>query len=429
MPLTEALYDLGMRAGRTLLPRTPFLPDKLRRGIEGRRGLIDRLESWAEAERGDAPLVWFHAPSVGEGLQTEPVIDQVRGLRPDLRLFYTYFSPSAEPFARRLPVDYADYMPFDAAPDVAAALGVLKPAALVFGKADVWPILTRVARERGVRLALVSATLPPGSSRTGRLARPLLEPAYERLDAVGAVSADDAERLVRLGVGRDRVRVTGDARFDQVMSRARSIDRTSPPVAALAGHEGVTLVAGSSWPEGERQLIPAVASLRRRYGDLRLVIAPHEPTPSHLAELEWRLSDQGLSCVRLSELEAGGSAEAVVVVVDRVGGLAAIYAVADIAYVGGGFGKRGLHSVLEPAVLGVPVIYGPYHQNAREAGDLIERGGGVAVKEEEALERALEAWLAEAEARRAAGAAARAYVEENLGAGQRNAQLVLELLS
>ena len=434
MPVSEAIYELGMRTGRALLPRTPFLPEKLRRGIDGRRGLLGRIDAWAHGERGDAPLVWFHAPSVGEGLQTVPVIEALRSLRPDLTLFYTFFSPSAQGLARQLPVDYADYMPFDAAADVSAVIDVVRPQAIVFGKTDVWPNCARLAAERGVRLALVSATLSPSSSRRGWWARSFLSGAYRRLDAVGAISEDDAVRLSELGVPAKRIQVTGDARFDQVKARADGIDRSAPPLAVLAVHDGATLVAGSTWPEGEGHLVQALARLGQGHARLRSIIAPHEPTPVRLADLEARLAAEGLSSVRLSELEPTAGHPAVVVIVDRVGVLAEIYALADIAYVGGGFGPRGsgagggLHSVLEPAALGVPVLYGPRHANAREAAQLIERGGAREVAGAGDLEQALRDWLANREARQAAGAAAAAFIEENLGAGRRNAELVLGLL-
>ena len=430
MPVSEAIYELGMRTGRALLPRTPFLPEKLRQGIDGRRGLLGRIDAWAHGERGDAPLVWFHAPSVGEGLQTVPVIEALRSLRPDLTVFYTFFSPSAQGLARRLPVDYADYMPFDVAADVSAVIDVVRPQAIVFGKADVWPNCARLAAERGVRLALVSATLSPSSSRRGWWARSFLSGAYRRLDAVGAISEDDAVLLSELGVPAKRIQVTGDARFDQVKARADGIDRSAAPLAVLAAHDGATLVAGSTWPEGEGHLIQALARLGEGHARLRSIIAPHEPTPVHLEDLEARLAAEGLSSVRLSELERAAERPAVVVIVDRVGVLAEIYALADIAYVGGGFGLKrgGLHSVLEPAALGVPVLYGPRHANAREAAQLIERGGAREVAGAGDLEQALRDWLANREARQAAGAAAAAFIEENLGAGRRNAELVLGLL-
>lgn len=428
MTFAEMLYGVGIRAGLWLLPRTPFLSDKLRRGFEGRREALARMERWARAERREAPLIWFHAPSVGEGLQIRPVIEAIRRLRSDLQIFYTFFSPSAEDLAAQLPVDYADYLPFDVTSGVEDAIYVVRPAAIVFGKLDVWPNLTRVARRRGIALALVNGTVAPTSSRLRWPARAFLSAAYARLGAAGAISEEDAERLARLGVAREKIRVTGDAGFDQVWTRARRVDLSAPPVSLLAARDGLTLVAGSTWPEGERRLIPALAGLRARHPDLQAVLAPHEPTPDRLRRLEKQLAARRLPAVRLSQLEDGRAARNEVVVVDRVGVLADLYAIATVAYVGGGFGRRGLHSVKEPAALGVPVLFGPRHANAREAGKLIERGAARAVRDAAELERALHRWLDDEGARQAAGAAASGYVQKSLGAGRRNAELVLALL-
>lgn len=428
MKIGEALYDWGVAASRTVLPHVPFLPEKVRRSVGGRRGLLDRMEAWGARERSDEPLVWIHAPSVGEGLQTRPVIEALRELRPELQILYTFFSPSAEKLATKMPADYADYMPFDVVSDLMRVMNAVRPGVLVYGKLDVWPNLTRVARWRGVPQALVSATLATNSSRLRWPARRFLRSAYGRLDAVGAIATADAKRLTLLGVRADRIEVTGDARFDQVWARAQAIDRSQPPISLLSGHDGPTLVAGSTWPEGERHLVPAVSGLRARHPGLRLVIAPHEPTPDHLGGLEARLASHGLEHVRLSNMESGeGTAEGVVIV-DAVGVLGELYGLADIAYVGGGFGRRGLHSVLEPAALGAPVLFGPRHANAREAGELIERGGAKVAVDAGDLESALDRWAEDPAERASAGAAALNYVESNLGAGRRNAELILDLL-
>ncbi len=429
MELAEVLYDWGIDIGTRVLRLSPFLPEKVRRGIEGRRDLIARIETWARDRRGEAALAWFHAPSVGEGLQTRPVIEALRAFRPDLQLFYTFYSPSALKLAGRMPADFADYMPFDVVADLLKVMEAVRPDILVFGKLDVWPNATRVARWRDVPLALVNATVAPNSSRLRWPARRLLAGAYARLDAVGAISMEDAARLALLGVPADRIEITGDARFDQVWARARAVDRTKPPMAALGDHAGPTLVAGSTWPEGEQRLVPALAALRAGHPEVRVIIAPHEPTPDHLRNLEARLGHHRLGHVRLSALEQGAERRQEVVVVDRVGVLGELYALADVAYVGGGFGRRGLHSVLEPAALGSPVLFGPRHANAREAGELIARGGAVAVDDAGSLEEALGHWLSDAPAREAAGRAASDYVQSNLGAGRRNAELVLRLLA
>ncbi len=429
MKFSEVLYDWGTEAARRALPHAPFLPSKVKRSVEGRCGLVERVEAWATENRSDVPLIWFHAPSVGEGLQTQPVIEALRDLRPDTQIFYTYFSPSAEKLAARMPVDCADYLPFDVVEELESVMAALRPSAVVFGKLDVWPNLTRVARWGGVKLALVSGTLAPNSSRLKWPARSILRGAYERLDAVGAISMEDAARLAQLGVAADRIEITGDARFDQVWARAQAIDRSQPPVSLLSSYEGVTLVAGSSWPEGERHLVPAVAHLRSERDDFRAIIVPHEPTSDHLVRLEAHLEMDELTHVRLSAIEGGAEVDAAAIVVDRVGVLGELYALADIAYVGGGFGRRGLHSVLEPAVMGVPVMFGPRHANAREAQELIERGGAAEVEDWASVEAKLGRWLESEDARQTAGAAALGYVQENLGAGRRNAELVLRLLA
>lgn len=423
----ESLYEWSVRMARGLLPRLPLRSPKWRAGVAGRVGAVERITEWAGRARDARPLAWFHAPSVGEGLQLRPVIEAVRERKPDLRTLYTYFSPSAESIGERLPVDYADYLPYDVLPEVSAVLEAVRPAVIVFGKSEVWPTLSRLAQERGTRLALVSATVAPNSSRLHPLARRLLRQAYARLDAVGAISEEDAWRLVRLGVSEERIDVTGDARFDQAWNRARSVDRNAPPVS-LVKSRGPTLVAGSTWPEGEARLLQALDRLRLRHPSLRAIVAPHEPTPERVAELEHGLVLAGFAVVRLTRLEAGYGRPWQAVVVDRVGALADLYMAGDLAYVGGGYGRHGLHSVLEPAAAGIPIAFGPRHHNAREATELLERRAAVAAADEAALERALDLWLREPRARERAGRAASAYVEERLGAAAKNAELVLRLL-
>ena len=160
-------------------------------------------------------------------------------------------------------------------------MDALQPAALVYAKLDVWPTFSAVAHSRGVRLGLVSATLAEGSSRRSRLASALLRDAYASLDAVGAIDAADAARLVDLGVSREAITITGDTRYDQVWERARLVDRTSALLSRLAA-DRPTIVACSTWPSDERVLLPAFVATRSSSRATRLVIAPHEPTSAHL---------------------------------------------------------------------------------------------------------------------------------------------------
>ena len=409
---------------------------KLARTLAGRSGLRDRLAGWGASQRDRArPLVWFHAPSVGEGLQVRPVIEALRAERPGWQLAYSFFSPSALALSHSLPVDFADYLPWDRPRDVATALDALAPAALIFGKLDVWPELTLAAATRGVRLGLVSATVAESSSRLAWPARAWVAPAYAALDRIGAIAPEDATRLERLGARRQAITVTGDARYDSVAQRAERLDRTREPFASLAagaGAETFTIVAGSTWPADEGVVLPAFAALRAQGEPARLLLAPHEPTPRHLSRIERAARAAGLpEPVRLSHLRAGAAPiNPALIVVDQTGVLADLYALGQAAYVGGGYHRAGLHSVLEPAVFGVPVAFGPRWRMSRDAGTLIARGAAVALPAEgrRALQEVWMRWRRDAELRAQAGAAAAAVVREGRGAAARTAALVIELL-
>jgi 3-deoxy-D-manno-octulosonic-acid transferase len=393
---------------------------------------------------------------VGEGLQAKPVLESLRARQPAWQLAYTFFSPSAERLARTLPVDVTDFVPLDRPGEVKRALEALAPTALVFSKLDVWPELTLAAERRGVRLGLISATVSPGSSRLRWPVRQWAAPAYRALQRVGAISDDDGRRLGELGVRAEAIEVTGDTRYDSVAERAERFDRAREPFARLlaAGRKHFTIVAGSTWPSDEQVVIPAFADLLVQVPHARLILAPHEPHPDHLAGIATLADSVGLRRpVRLSQLEHAEAGERIIVV-DRVGILADLYAVGDVAFVGGGFHRAGLHSVLEPAVFGVPVVVGPHWHMSRDAALLIDCGAAMAVGSSgvaaavanvaigakggggggrEAARHALHAqwlvWHHDADARRKAGAAGRQLVAEERGAADRTTALVEQLIT
>ena len=421
--------QLGYRAlaqlARGAAVVAPPSESKLFRALRARRGIRARYRRWGATDRDrQRALLWMHAPSVGEGLQARPVLELARARRPELQLAYTHFSPSAAAFARSLDVDFHDYLPFDTPGDARVALDALAPTALVFSKLDVWPVITREARARGVRLGLISATLSRGSSRRSRTAGVVLRDAYAALETVGAIDESDADRLVQLGVRPQAITVTGDTRYDQVWLRAQRVDRESPLLQRLRAAR-LTLVAGSTWPADEAALLPAFDALRATGVDLRLIIAPHEPTQQHVANLvDWARGAKH----SLARVDDADPSVADVVVVDRVGVLGDLYSIADLAYVGGGFHSAGLHSVLEPASFGAPVLFGPRHDNSRDAALLEQRGGGVAAVNASDLARRLRGWATDATARREAGNYARALVRSGVGAAERSFALVERLL-
>jgi 3-deoxy-D-manno-octulosonic-acid transferase len=424
-PIVRALYAAAAQMASSASGVVPPGASKLALTFRARRGIRERYLAWSRAHRDRSrPLLWMHAPSVGEGLMARPILGLLRERHPALQLAYTFFSPSAEDFSRTLDVDFREYLPFDAVADARTALDALTPRALVFSKLDVWPELVHQARGRGVRLGLISASLPAESLRRSRFGTMLLRDAYGALDAVGAVDEDTAVRLLEIGVRSDVVVVTGDTRYDQVSQRAENVDRSTGLVARLVS-ERPTLVAGSTWPADERHLLDAFVRVQRRVPTARIVLAPHELTSQHIDSIVAWAAAKSLLLARVDQPDAG---DATVILVDRYGILGDLYAVADMAFVGGGFHDAGLHSVLEPAAFGAPVLFGPKHTRSRDALELLKHGGALAVRGGADIERAILAWIGDPELRRSSGQHALAVIERGRGAAARSLRLVEGLL-
>jgi 3-deoxy-D-manno-octulosonic-acid transferase len=428
MSATSIGYRAATLLGAALAPGLGLVNAKIHAGHRARVGAVARIRRWAEAARdGTRPLVWFHASSVGEGLQAESVLEELRRLRPDCQYLYTHFSPSAEPLAQRLPVDVADYLPYDLPAAARELLNALDPALLVFAKLDLWPELATRAAARGTRVAIVAGTVSQASGRLRWPAHSLLRPGYAVVAGAACISEEDGDRLARLGVPSSHIRTLGDPRFDSAARRVQAVSPDDPLLRFGAG--APTLVAGSTWRRDEAVLLDAFARLRIRRPDVRLILVPHEPNPDHLAALERAAGAHHLpEPVRLSTAESPGP----LLVVDQVGLLAVLYGAGSMAYVGGGFGNAGLHSVLEPAAWRLPVIFGPRCSNSREAGLLLRAGAAHALPETgavEALLRRWEEWISDPSSREAQGGRAGEVVDQGRGASRRSAQMLLELIS
>lgn len=363
-----------------------------------------------------APLLLVHAASAGELRQAEPVLRRFRTRHPEWRAAASYFSPSARHVAETLPLEAHGLAPWDGAEDVAALLDGLRPTAIVVAKHDLWLTFAHEAAARSIPVLLIAATVRPGSGRLRWPARPLLAPAYASLAAIGAVSPDDADRLTRVGADPGRITVVGDPRYDGVLERIAGLPR---PAAHSA-----TLVAGSTWPADDAVLLASFRRVRQERPDARLILIPHRPTPAGMIRITERAHALGLpGPVRLESADSRDP----LVVLDRLGPLAELYPLGVMAYVGGGFGRAGIHSCLEPAAWGVPVIVGPA---SLESADAIRLHAAKALHRLPARRAAavLEAWwlqwLADPEWRREAGRAARRTVEEHAGAADRTVLLM-----
>jgi 3-deoxy-D-manno-octulosonic-acid transferase len=406
-------YPLALAGARAA---SLFLP-KMREAIRGRAGFQDRWTGLRASFR-NAP-VWFHVASVGEFEQARPVISAIKRAHPEIPVMVTFSSPSGYQFAKRREpsegrvLDFYDYLPFDRARTMRHCLDWARPRCLVFVKFDLWPNLIWEARAQEIPVALIDATLSPSSQRLSRAGQWFYRELYRALNPILAISEEDAARFALCAPGHTAIAVCGDTRFDRVMERWNARARNVLPLP----HDGaLTLIAGSTWPPDEARLLPALTRLMRESFPLRAIIVPHEPRRLHVESLRRWATANGFSVRTTSEKDADLAAR--VVIVDTVGVLAEAYAHAHVAFVGGAF-STGVHSVIEPAMAGLPVVFGPRHDNSHEASQLVKFGAATSVSNEEETYAVLHRYLFDEAARHLAGTAAATYVSSQLGATEK----------
>lgn len=330
-----------------------FLPAKIQEMIKDRENLNLQLLP--------ARPLWIHASS-GEIEYAKSVIRKLKAEFPQTPILVTYFSPSAKKLIQKFPgIDLAMALPWDSMKAVKKFLDFYQPRLFLIARTDVWPEIAHEARLRKIPSLLFAATMTRESSRRGFFAGSLSRTALGSLDQIFAVSSDDQQVFHELGV--PNVEVAGDTRYDQVLYRLQNPNpvRTElrPPFSATKS--GKIFVAGSTWPQDEEVLLPALTSWIT-LGN-RVILAPHEISEARLSELEKKLAGLNFKFDRYSKAVTWNSD---LLLVDQVGCLQELYTWGDVAFVGGSF-KDKIHSVMEPLCVGLPVLVGPKHTNNREA--------------------------------------------------------------
>ncbi|MEA2626945.1 MAG: 3-deoxy-D-manno-octulosonic-acid transferase [Candidatus Binatota bacterium] len=345
-------------------------------------------------------VIWVHNASVGELAAATPLVERLAGSFPAHRLLLSATSLAGRSLASRLPAARAAVLlPLDFGPCVERALAVIRPEVFVFTETELWPNLLRALGERRVPAVLVSGRISPAAFRRYRRLRSFFRRVLSHVAFFGMQSDAEAERIVELGAPPDRVTVTGNLKHD------RPAEAPAIPIA----DGGPVWIAGSTRPNEEGICLDAFERVRLRVPALRLVLAPrHLDRVAEVAEL---IAARRLPAVRRSTLGAAGwtAADAPILVLDTLGELAGLYTAAAVAFVGGTLAPHGGHNLAEPARAGVPVLFGPHVENVVDAARVLERdGGGRRVADADALARAVEDVLVDADLRRRAGAAAAA---------------------
>ncbi len=350
------------------------------------------------------------------------MLRRLKQVHPEFQIVHTYSSPSVAEWPGELCADRSDYVPLDEPGVTANTLDALRPALMVYSRGDLWPELTVQAAARAVPIAVIAGEVRGDSRRLSWRSSSVIRRPLERVNWLGAVSEVDASRWKTMGVAEDSISISGDTRHDQVIERIACL----APLARLMDGRP-TLVAGSTDSRDTGVLLDALQELLRHTPSLRLLMAPHR--------LEPRIVQRTLTQARKLGVTSGEwqvddeAPRSSLVIITSYGLLADLYSLADVAYAGGGFRKKGLHNVLEPAAFGVPVIVGPEYRHYRDAEMLVSAGGATSLPRQsptQHLVKQLQNWIEDPSRRTAAGLAARGTLEE--GAAETTARALLALI-
>jgi 3-deoxy-D-manno-octulosonic-acid transferase len=387
------------------------------------QGLRERF-GWVPVSAG--PSIWLHAVSLGEMTAAAPLVRALRARYPGNPVVLTTATPTGRTRARSLFGDTVDvrYLPYDTPRAVARFFDRARPRLAVIMETELWPNLFKECERRGVPLVLASARLSAKSVSRYRRFGGLLRGIFSASSLIAAQTAQDAERFIAIGAQRARTHVVGNIKFDVELSP--EIQERGGELRASFGSTRPVWIAGSTHAGEEEEVLASHQELLTDRADALLLLVPRHP--DRFAAVAELLSRRQFRFMRRS----GGRMpdEAIqVVLVDTMGELAALYASADVAFVGGSLVPIGGHNLLEPAALGVPVLTGPSHYAGYEiAALLLERGAALQVADARELAAALKLLLVEAEERRRMGTIGRHIVESNRGSVLRLLELIGALL-
>jgi len=421
---------------------------KAKAWLDGRKGIFSRIRAEMEVVTRKGPVIWMHCSSLGEFEQGRPVIEGLRRQTPGARIVLTFFSPSGYVAKKDYAgADHIFYLPLDSPGNARQFIDLVKPTLVLWVKYDYWYYFLVELKKRNIPVLLISGVFradQPFFKWYGRLYRYMLE-SFTHL----FVQTEASRVLLQRRRLVERVSVSGDTRFDRVIEIAEE-GAPLPLIAAFCGGHPV-IVAGSTWEEDDEEMDHYANS----HPEIRFILAPHEISEDRLAGVE-RLFRH---CVRYSVWEAGAGGQVVklgvaggvsgagrpglagggtpglaggqavkpgvvrpgwpepnVLLIDNIGMLSRLYRYASIAYVGGGFGDDGVHNVLEAAVYGKPVVFGPVIEKYIEAVELTECGGGIVIDSALEAEKVFDRLLRDEEECKEAGAASREYVHSKKGA-------------
>lgn len=395
----------------------------------GMRQRLGRLPLVPDGE--NRPVVWFHCASVGEATGLAAVIEGFAERHPRFQVLVTTMTETGLAYVRKhVPqARYAGLAPLDAPFIVHRVFTRVRPRALVLLEGELWPGMLGAANAHGCPVALVNGRMSDRSLARNRFVKPLFRSMLQGLAVVGVQHALDGERFIAYGAAPDRVRVTGNVKFDLAAGRKGPGREATRRDLGLSASVPVVMAGCPRPVEEERAVLAAFVRVRERHPELKMIWAPRHL--QRIPEVEEMLRGEGFRFAHRTQQGGSGSPASPesdhfdVIILDTMGELAAMYAAADMAFVGATLVPLGGHNLLEPAACGIPVLFGPHTENVRaSAAMLLRTGGGMVVHDGDGLARQWLELLDDPGKRAQAGAAARQAVLESAKAVDRTLDLI-----
>jgi 3-deoxy-D-manno-octulosonic-acid transferase len=384
---------------------------KTKKGIQGRKRVFEELILDAAALDKSKKLIWFHSSSLGEFEQAKPIIKELKKNN-KINILITFFSPSGYENSKKYPyADLVSYIPFDTKANADTFIRIVRPDLAVLMRYDIWPNHIWAMKEFNVPSYIVDATMKSTSRRKYPLIKNFHKVLFKDVTRILTVSEEDVKGFKDFDCTDDQVKAVGDTRFDRVYQRSITARERNLIKDDLFKGKKV-IVAGSTWELDEEIIIPAFLKLAEYDKHAILLIAPHEPTIIRLEKIENEFAGK-LESIRFSSLNNYNGER--VIIVDSIGILLTLYTYAHLAFIGGSF-KQNIHNVLEAAVYGIPVMFGPKIDNSQEAQQLVKRGSGLLINNKKEAYRHFRTLLTNEKLRASLGEISFKYVQENLGA-------------
>lgn len=397
---------------------------KYRAGLKERLGMVPpRVRGHASTS--SARSIWIHAVSVGEVLAVSHLVAELERIDPTRRIFISTTTATGQKLARqRFGDDRVFFMPLDFGFTVRPYLKVLRPSLVILAETEFWPNLLHLSRTSMSLVAIVNARISDRSFPRYRMFRWFFSRVLADVDLFLTQTEDDARRLKEIGAAAERVRVSGNLKFDV---RSASGCRLAKELRGVLGKDPLVVVCGSTTDGEEELLLEAFQKILEDLPSATLVIAPRHP--ERFDKVAGLITARGFALVRRSAWSEGSLPPRCVFLLDSVGELASIYAMADVAFVGGSLlPDVGGHNILEPAQHAVPIVVGPNTFNFREIVRIFERGGAITVVTAGSLSGELRHLLSNREERRRLGQLAHELFLQNTGATERTLQALQSLL-